>query len=198
MTTRQWIVGSLGTVVVLVLTVLFIERIRDAHREDALIAKHQEIHDDSIARIAAMRATDTLSVRLDSALRAAHVANSNWHAATAHVATTVQTIVKSAKPDTVKIRELVYQIDTLVMRGDTLAQRDEALADTLTKFRVNVSLERAAWLQERNALASALKISEAMHRHWGFGCAGGGGVSYTPSGQIVAGPSVSCGIVYRR
>lgn len=197
MTTRRWIIAALICTIGFVFTVLFIQHARDSHREEALIAKHQEIRDDSLIRVAVVARTDTLSTRLDSAIHVARVADSSWHAATASATTSVQTIIHSTKPDTIKIKELVYQVDTLIMKGDTLAKRGEALADTLAKFRVSVSLERSAWKKERDDLNSALNISEAMHRHWGFGCAGGGGLTRAPSGQIIAGPSVTCGIAYR-
>jgi exosome complex RNA-binding protein Csl4 len=187
----------LGTAAVSIVTTAIVQHQRDAGRDRELLELHGRITADSVIRALAVAKTDADGSVLDTAVRAAAHADSSWHAATGSARAHVGEIVASTKPDTVKIAELVDQVDTLIVKGDSLAGRVDSLRAAAVNFRVAVGVERASWEMERKDQATALAVSETRHRHWGLGATAGATLVRTPDGQVRAGPGITLGLTFR-
>jgi hypothetical protein len=182
---------------ILVVLVLFVEHLRDHARDTELTSLRQRVAADSAARVAQGARTDTIRRRVDTAAHVVAHADTVYRRAASTVRARVDTILASSVPDTVKIRELVHEVDTLRVTGDSVVHACTELANTCQQLRVQVDVERAAWASERKDLTHALDVSEARHRHWGLGVTAGAAAMRLPDGSIRAGPGLTLGITYR-
>jgi hypothetical protein len=186
-----------GGIVAAIVVALVIAHCADNRRGDTLTRLHGQIDRDSAARVAATAKTDTALVQLKTATAAIARADSGWTVAT-RAADRVPVILAAPVPDTVKIRELVYVVDTLRERGDSLERT--VVADTVAVAVLYTQLrgERAAWQLERNNVGKALETSEAQHRHWGLGATLGPTITRESGGTVRANLiGLTVGITYR-
>jgi hypothetical protein len=197
MITRREVTIAATVAGVCVALAFVVSAIRDRHRDADLVRLHQTIAADSARRVDATVATDHSLARQDTTAKAAAHQDSAWHAAASNARTTTGQILASRKPDTVKIQELVYQIDTLIVHGDSLAKADSTDRDAIAAARVSFGIERAAWSTERKTLAHSLDVSEARHRHWGLGVTAGPTIVRDPQGVVRGGLGMTIGVTYR-
>lgn len=184
-------IGALAALVV----VFVVEHVRDRHRDAELQQLHGAIARDSAVRIRATQHTDTVTRRADTAVTGTRRADSGWARARVSAAR-VPAILAAPVHDTIKIRELVEVVDTLVVRGDSLERAADADSAAIVQMTAAITGERASWKTERGDLSHALDVSEAQHRHWGLGATFGYAV-IQHRGAIVGGPGASVGITYR-
>lgn len=178
------------------LVVFFVvEHVRDRHRDAELEQLHGIIHEDSAARVRSTLRTDTVIKRADTAVTITRSADSGWARARVSAAR-VPAILAAPVHDTVKIRELVEVVDTLVVRGDSLERAADADSTAIVQMTASFQGERAGWAKERGDLSHALDVSEAQRRHWGLGVTFGYAVVHD-AGTFRAGPGVSVGLTYR-
>ncbi len=195
MTRRDATIAVVSAGALLVLT-LVVQHFRDAGRDRELEQLRGIVGRDKIQREAATAKTDTAVEHADTAVHRTARADSGWDTARRSAAG-VPAILAKPVHDTVKIRELVTQIDTLIVAGEALKRAAAADTVAIAELRVSFAGERKAWSTERDDLKHSLDVSESRHRHWGLGCTGGAGVVRSTSGVLYAGPAVTCGVAYR-
>jgi hypothetical protein len=193
LTWAQRIASALG---VLLIIGLLVAHVRDRAKDARIAELRGRITADSALRVAAQARTDTAVIRAVRAVEETVRADSGWTSAK-RVAARMPAMVASTKPDTVKIRELVATIDTLVVAGDQLQRAAAADTAAIAQLGATFIVERSAWDLERADLARALKVSESRSRHWGLGGSVGYAVIRDGAGVVRVGPGVTLGITYR-
>ena len=196
-TARSVALKLAGLGVGLFVTVFVVIHLIDSHRAEQLEQLHGAIARDTVARKAAEERTDTAVTATKSAAAAVAHADSSWAHITSRAGTQVAAIVASPVHDTLKIKELVYVVDTLREQGDSLERAADA--DTLAAHELRVTLlaERAAWTQQSDDYAAALKKAEAQIRHWGLGCSGGPSIVSSAGVARTGLLGATCGITWR-
>ena len=169
---------------------------RDSRLRRELKAAKAQVTQDSLARVAAVAQTDTARQIMDSLVVIRSKTDTIFRATRQIIRDTIERLVRSTIPETIKIKELVKAAQAL----DSAATRDnQACTEALSAcelFKVRAGEERQRWERERADLAGALKIAEKLGRHWGLGGACGGAVVIAGS-TVRAGPGCTLGFVYR-
>lgn len=191
---RPFLIGAAmgaAAVIAVVLT-------RGTQLDAKLVQAKHVVTADSAARVVQMAMTDTVRAAAAEHATASARIDTVWLEAKRTALDSVPAIVSSSAPDTVKIRDLVHVIDTLIVRGDSLAHANVLLVADVRGLDAQIDSERAASSRVIDDEAKALRISESEHRHWGFGCSGGPGLMDVAGAGRLSLLSVSCGLTYRR
>jgi hypothetical protein len=192
---RSVLYGALVAAVVLVVYFVWAHG-KDLRRDQELKDLRAQVSRDSLARVAQVAITDSLRQQVKVQVDTVQQVTTQYNTVVRAVHDTVERILNSAQPDTVKVRELVHVIDTLQVAGAREVKACTELAQTCSQLRVQVDSERKAWGGERQDLQRALTLAERLHRHWGLGATCGyGAIKVGPGVQV--GPGCLLGLTYR-